>query len=296
MMLSKLLNGIKKMGYSKQVNEIQKYLLALNEGLGTTYERYALNHFTFRFGKKLGIKTVCEIPANGVMGVPGIKSLGFAVAGVEVTLVNSEKEIMKKIKLLWQTLGLKAKFIVTNPQETNFSANSFDLVWNFCVFEHLNRPEDLVREMVRISRKYVLIQTQNVLNPGNWFHFIYHQVRGEEWDHGSLRRMFWRRVEKTLKRNGLEIIERSGTDLPPWFDINMKLRKEKGIFWGREFFRPKVRVLPIREIVKRWQRPVSFPWWMNFLRIWYKTIEIPAPKIFKLLFSHHPYILAQKND
>lgn len=284
------------MDYFKKIEEIQKYLLTLEEGLGTTYERYALNQFSFSLAKKLGIKTVCELPANGVMGVPGIKSLGFAASGAEVTLVSSEKEAMEKIKLLWQTLGLKAEFLIADPTKTKIPDSSFNLVWNFCVFEHFKNPEDLVAEMKRISKKFVLIQTQNILNPGNWFHFLYHQVKQEKWDHGSFKNMAWWRVENLLKKNKLEIIERGGTDLPPWFDINMKLRKEKGILWGKEFFRPKVKVLPVGQIIRRWQGKASFPWWMNFLKIWYKMVERPAPKIFKLLVSHHPYILAQKNE
>jgi len=74
------------MDYSRKIDEIEKCPLAFNEGLGTIYERYALNQFTIKLAREFGIKTVCELPANGVMGVPGIKSLGFAACGAKNNL------------------------------------------------------------------------------------------------------------------------------------------------------------------------------------------------------------------
>ena len=40
---------------------LQEYLVVLDEGMGTAYERYALNHFLYDNIKAHDIKTVCDI-------------------------------------------------------------------------------------------------------------------------------------------------------------------------------------------------------------------------------------------
>ncbi len=71
-----------------------QYYPLFNEGYGTEYERFALNKFTSKMVKKYNISTVLEMPANGVMGMPGIKSLVFARMGCDVTVSHPSLEFL----------------------------------------------------------------------------------------------------------------------------------------------------------------------------------------------------------
>jgi hypothetical protein len=64
---------------------LQPRLAALREGLGSAYERYALNARLERLIALHEVRTLAEWPANGVLGVPGLKSLAARRAGCAVT-------------------------------------------------------------------------------------------------------------------------------------------------------------------------------------------------------------------
>ena len=286
-------------------DELQSHFLFLDEGKGTAYERYALNKFLSNLINRLNIKSVLELPANGIMGYPGLKSLIFAKYGCDVTLVNPSEKATEEIKQLWNSFGLKATFVVGDYFNTGLSSNSYDLVWNFCIFEHINDPDRLIREMYRLARKYILIETQNIFNIGIPIHHLYHKILGEVWDHGEIKKMDIYKMVKLLKQNDLTVFEIGGTDLPPWPDINMKISEklnEKMNFTGYEDefikYRPSVWLKDANQIAKKlkmYEFRTKFPLWMNILKIWHILLEIPAPRFLKVFFSHHPYVIAKKN-
>lgn len=282
---------------------LQSYFLQLDEGKGTAYERYALNEFLCKFVQRYPIRTVLELPANGVMGVPGVKSLALAAAGCEVTLVNPSEKAIGEIRTLWNTLKYPATFVDSDYERTTLTPNSYDLVWNFCVFEHFANPGGVVAEMARLTRKYVLIEIQNVFNIGTIIHKAYHLFRNEPWDHGSTRKMRWMEVARHMEKNGLRVVEVGATDMPPWPDINMKLslKQEKADFssYGMGFanLRPSVQTLSVGEILERWKGvdPAKGPpMWMTALKAWHKMIEKTTPESMKILVSHHPYVVGEK--
>lgn len=289
----------------RKADELQRYFLMLDEGKGTAYERYALNYFMEELVKRLDIRTVLELPANGVMGVPGIKSVILAKCGCEVTLVNPSAKAIEDMKLIWDSLGLEATFIVSDYEATDLPASSYDLVWNFCVFEHFSNPDAVVAEMARLAKKYVLIEIQNVFNLGFPIHRLYHKITGEPWDHGELNKMKWPRVSELYKKHGLEIMEVDGTDMPPWPDINMKLgeaKDEKMDFthYGDAFaqLRPSVKPKSPEAVAADWKsvgdNPPAFNWWMHILKIWFLTIEKFSPRAFRTFIAHHPYVIGKK--
>ena len=300
-----------------RVDYLQEYFLDLEEGWGTAYERYALNRFLDKLIKRLDIKSVLELPANGVMGVPGIKSLIFALHGCEVTLVHPDDAFLKEVKRLWDALELKAKFVKASYYKTPLPSSRWDLVWNFCVYEHFKNGREVIKEMSRLSKRYVLVETQNIFNIGLLFHRIYHLLAREVWDHGEIRRMSYKRVIEDMEMSGLKVIEVGGTDMPPWPDINMKIMPSTPVSRLRTSFeresrerkmqcsqdpapgselRPRVEVLPTSYIIERWtEKPkrlkTSFP--MTLLKMWY-IIEDYLPTMLKIYLSHHPYVLGEK--
>jgi SAM-dependent methyltransferase len=207
------------------MEELNKYLFIFDEGYGTEYERYALDRFVSRMVDKYSISKVLEMPANGIMGIPGIKSLIFAELGCEVTVAHPSKEFLENAKKIWDAFGLDANFVKSNWINTGFNDDSFDLVWNFCVFEHFDDPKRVIQEMLRVTKRYIFIEIQNVFNPGFPIHRIYHFVRREPWDHGSLGKMKLSRITTIINELNATTVETGATDMPPWPDINIRLKE-----------------------------------------------------------------------
>ncbi|RMH69197.1 MAG: class I SAM-dependent methyltransferase [Gemmatimonadetes bacterium] len=285
---------------------LQRYLNMLDEGKGTAYERYALNIFLEQLVDRLKFKKVCEVPANGVMGVPGIKSLVLAMCGCEVTLVNPSPKAIEEMKKIWQSLKLEANFVVADYHQTGLPENAFDFVWNFCVFEHFEDPQAVIAEMARLSNRYVFMEIQNVHNIGLPLHRLYHWLRREPWDHGDMTKMKYTEVVKFYKACGLDIFEIDCTDMPPWPDINMKISGGNEPIdyteYGDEFanLRPSVTPKPADKVAADWRRvygnPPPFEWWMYLLKWWFYTIEKFSPRWFRMFYGHHPYVIGLKKN
>ena len=289
----------------EEIKKLQKYFSTFDEGYGTEYERYALDRFVSQMIDKYDITKVLEMPANGVMGIPGIKSLIFAELGCEVTVAHPSKDFLDGAKKIWDAFGLDANFAKSNWINSKFNDNSFDLVWNFCVFEHFDDPKRVIREMLRITKKYIFIEIQNVFNPGYPIHRLHHFVRREPWDHGSPSKMKLSRITNIIKELNATTVETGATDMPPWPDINIRLKemvskKTSDLILNEEpasKLRPAVTIKPMNRIINDIQ-PVEFSMKreivLHLFDVWYRVVESKAPASVKKIFAHHPYVIAEK--
>lgn len=291
------------------IRQLQKYYPVFHEGYGTEYERFALNRFVLATIDKYDISTVLEMPANGVMGTPGLKSMIFAQAGCDVTVSHPSQEFLDDAKQIWDCFGLEARFVRSPWINSVFPDNSFDLVWNFCVYEHLDHPREVIREMMRVTDRHILLEIQNVHNIGLPIHRVYHVMRNEPWDHGDMTSMDLASLRGVLEELQADLLETGATDMPPWPDINIGLKEmlSRGhrqpiplpTHEGCEL-RPRVqlrdRELVIREI-RNFQKPrpkdeVVYA----MFRFWHTCLESTMPFMLKKYFAHHPYIIAGKHD
>lgn len=288
-----------------RVTMLQEYFCTLDEGMGTAYERYALNMFLEKLIERYKIESVIEVPANGVMGVPGLKSMLFGMAGCKVTLVNPSENVIATMEKLWEALELKADFVAAPYDDTGLPANHADLIWNFCVYEHFDDTQKVVDEMARISKKYVLVEIQNVFNLGMPLHKLYHRLQGEPWDHGETTKMRYTDVIADMHRANLAIAETGGTDMPPWPDINIRLKDVGKDACGLDpsdpacHLRPACVTKPCDQVIDGWNRikqQPSWPDWMTALKLWYQLIEVPMPMPIRRFISHHPYVIGVKNS
>lgn len=69
------------------------------EPYGVEYERFALQKLFIDLACKYKIEHVAEIPAIGAKAMPSLYSLGWALAGCHVTLINGDPEIKKMVGL-----------------------------------------------------------------------------------------------------------------------------------------------------------------------------------------------------
>lgn len=142
----------------------------------------------------------------------------------------------------------------------------YDLVWNFCEFEQYADEEPIVPAMKDLSNKYILIITQNRYNV-MMLHYWYHVYKKRPWDHGRISKMNYKAYIKEFKNNNIDVLQIGAFDAP-WFILDF--------YEGGKFFRglaPKT-MINTKEIEE------SF-----FEKL---------PKPFRLLLSHHHYVLGQK--
>jgi SAM-dependent methyltransferase len=286
------------------IKDLQNYYPLFDEGYGTEYERFALNKFLSQIGKKYDISTVLEMPANGVMGIPGLKSMIFAKMGCEVTVSHPSQKFLDDAKIIWNCCGLEADFVKSPWINSHFDKDSFDLVWNFCVYEHFDNPKEVIQEMLRVTGKYILLEIQNIHNIGLPIHRSYHNLINEPWDHGEMRCMDISNLNNIILELNADILEAGATDMPPWPDINIGLkdmlsRKENKLYKRIEIgsnLRPNVRIKENNEIVrdiKNFKKAkLTDEVVYRLFNIWHYCIESKTPFFVKKYFAHHPYIIA----
>ena len=119
--------------------------------------------------KEYHIRTICEYPANNLMGK------------------NSDVFMLCEVTKLHGTANEESKF---------------DLVWNFCEFQQAEDPRILIADTLQLSNGHVLIVTRNIPNPGFLIHRLYHVFKMMRWDHGKLSRMSYKALKSVLDKDG----------------------------------------------------------------------------------------------
>ena len=256
------------------------------ECFGVDYERYALGKLFKRFTRKYDIKNVLENPAAGVKAAPSIYSIGFGLAGCDVTLINGNESA----KNVWKLLGLKDKvhFVKCHDIEhTSIESDSFDFVWNFATFPTADNPQELLREMKRVSKKYVAMLSVNRYNIGFPIHRTVHKYKNIPWTHGDIRFNSPQKVEQFFAANNLGIIEKGVVDCPPWPDSpgfrDVRLHRMNTDLTKIEWHSNIVDYIQDRK----------YPKWIKVI---YCFESIPVPRTLKLLYSHLFYVLGEKKD
>jgi hypothetical protein len=252
------------------------------EGKGLDYERYALNRLFKKLVRRHGIRSVLEIPAKGEKAMPSIYSIGFAEAGCEVTLVNAEE----KSRWAWEELGHPVTYLhCEDVEHSGFEEGAFDLVWNFMALAKHEKREALLREMVRLSRGYVMSVAVNRFNPGFFSHRAVHRIFRVPWNHGDVRFMSPFFVRRYFEQRGLEVVRSGVVDTPPYPDslgfrdmrlhrMNVDLNK---IDWDSRTI--------------HWMKGGEYP---TKIKLLYLAEALPLPWVVKLVYAHLVWVLARK--
>ncbi len=278
------------------------HLSALGEGFGSAYERYAIGTLTESLVRRLDIRTVAEWPANGVLGVPGLKSLPLAFAGCEVTLLNPSEELLQGALAIWRAAEAPVpNTLVASPEDESASPpDAYDLVWSFCAFEHARDENALARAMVRAAKRHVLVFVQNAWMPGVHLHRLHHRLKRKTWDHGRLGFMSAEAVAARLDAAGARIVSLGGCDLPPWPDIDVRLPRWRSpetpleVRVGARPYGPGDARLSPAAAARVFSRPARLSAPMRFLSTWHDHVERHVPLHLLRFLAHHPYVLAEK--
>ena len=256
-----------------EIEEVEPY--------GVEYERFALQKLFSHLKTKYSIETVAEIPAIGAKAMPSLYSVGWALAGCEVTLINGERDVLKS----WEYMGLgdKLKFIeVEKIEQTELPGNQFDLVWNLNFLPAHPRQDELLREMKRLSKRYMFFIHVNGYNVGFPFHRFAHRLHRIPWTHGDVRFNKPRQLKKIVRGKGYEIIELGVVDCPYWPDSlgfrDIRLHKlgnqAQKISWKSRYI--------------EWVKSNSYPPWL--WRV-YLLEKLPIPVWMKYPYAHLFYVI-----
>jgi hypothetical protein len=257
------------------------------EGFGVTYDRFVMYKQQRLMTQKYGLKSVVESPCFGAKAAGSLYSLGYALSGCEVTLVNPEKETL----YFWQEMGVQDKLKTIEDTDYNnlpFENKGFDLAWNFVTFTNLDNQQSWLNEMIRITRRYIMVISCNNFQLGYPWHRMIHFLWRFPWNHGKTYYNYIWNVKEMFRERGLRIVEYGAIDTPPWPDPvgfrDIRLHKHAS---------------PEKKAKIVWQVPFvdylknnTVPRWIRALSLY----DVPLRKGYiKLPFSHLFYVLAEKD-
>jgi hypothetical protein len=260
------------------------------EVFGVTYDRYVLLSLHRTLAGQLKLKTVVEMPSHGAKAAGSLYSIGFGLAGCNVTVVNPEMEMMYG----WEELEIRNRVetqINIDVYHTPFKEKEFDLAWNFVTWTELDNPTEYLLEMKRISNKYVLLVTCNNFQPGYSWHWLIHRIYGFPWTHGQVKYNHITRVKKMIKEAGMEIKESGAIDTPGWPDPSgprdVRLHRRYGAGINEALNSQPDWNVPFLKYV----RTGKYPGWMKYLGRWDMAFR---KGVLKLPMSHLFYVLGMK--
>jgi ubiquinone/menaquinone biosynthesis C-methylase UbiE len=159
----------------------------------------------------------------------GIDSVNLALKGANVTCLDYSDNALNASKKVFSKFGAKGNFVKADAVNLPFADDSFDLVFNAGVVEHFKKPDAIIKEMRRASKKYVMVWVPQKFHPytlkkkarllaGTW-------KMGWETEYSILG------LKRLLERNGLRVVDYSGS-APSWASAAVK--KHIGSFIGLE--------------------------------------------------------------
>ena len=278
-----------------QFDTWRKYLTDYNEGLGLVYERFVLNDFLEDLRRKYSVKSVLEAPLDGRAGVSGINDVILAQNGVDVTMVDDNRERLDGVRRIWaEDLKLPVNLVPVQPDGWDrlpFEDNSFDLTWEWAGLWYIQNPEGLLKELVRTSRDLVFVAMPNNIQVGYWMRKLiidrdFFRHHDESWTNIG-------RIRRTLEEAGVEIIDQGVLDVPPWPDTVMpanEVLKRLGIrskkleeqFTG-DGWQWSTMAYYMNEQPELRERVMKYAW----------LDHAPLPWQIKAVWAHHRYLLGR---
>jgi len=254
------------------------------EGFGVSYDRHMMYYYQQILTRELGLHKVLEMPSYGAKAASSLYSLGFAKAGCLVTITDFDSEAGR----YWKELRLTNRLVireVSDYAKTAFADSEFDLTWNYITFTDLPDKDSYIQEMIRVSRRYVMLLCGNNLQLGYPMHRVIHYLYKFPWNHGETFYDYIWNAKKFIRKHGLMIREYGTIDSPPWpspvgfRDVRLHKKGFRKI--------PYDWVVPVVDYIKH----NKFPLWMNLLRIYDLSLR---KGYWKLPFSHMFYVIGEK--
>lgn len=237
-----------------------------DEGWGAVYERIMLGRLLGDLRKKYKIKSVLEYGAQITKGYDNLVFLSdcsVAITDQKIAQIQGQWRFKQKPAFL----------------KIDKIGEKYDLVWNFALTQ-IN--PDLIKGMKEKSSRFVLIFTPNFLNYGTPIHLFLHLLAQTPCSHperGSVKlRTLWGLKQFFLSKN-LKIVEAGMVDIPFWPDFAFSL-VEIGEIFGKKARRTRMTQQPAKVLYQKLEKA-------TFIE------KSRLPKIIKILFAHHIFVLGE---
>jgi SAM-dependent methyltransferase len=260
------------------------YFHTLDEGIGTTYERFIINRYFESIRDRFYVRSLLEVPSFGMTGVSGINSMWWALNGVQVTIVDDSAERIALVKSVWEDMALHAEFLLMKECEKfPYENKMFDMSWNFASLWFVTDLDVFLKELTRITREVIFLCVPN----RNGLGYMVRNFVGGGLPQGIQEAHINSDTIKTImKKNAWEVNEEGYFDIPPWPDIAMKkedLLQKIGLGWlAHRLFPPKRNGLCILDFYSgkeaRMQEDILK---FDFLE--------RSPRFFQKYWAHHWY-------
>ncbi|MDP8937040.1 MAG: NAD-dependent epimerase/dehydratase family protein, partial [Actinomycetota bacterium] len=206
--------------------EWRSYFADADEGLGTVYERFALQKVLESAMAQTGSTSVLHAPLFGMLGVPGLDAVFLARSGTRVGLLDFDPERFDAVRSLWSGYGLDPELHAmesadpaTWPEQL---PASYDLVFSFAALWWFDDPWAVLAAQARWARKGVLVCVPNrnvfmKLRSLVWHRDLFNDLNEEALDPEAM--------TAAARRLGLQPVDDGLFDIPPFPDTSVPLAK-----------------------------------------------------------------------
>lgn len=210
------------------------YLDDPDEGLGTVYERFALDDVLTEVLARTGSTSILHAPLFGMMGWPGVDTVMAARRGVRVGLLDFDAERLDAVVAKWRSLGLEPEtHLVDGPDPATWPQSlsaEYDLAFSFAALWWFQDVDGFLGAHARWGRRGVLccVPNRNVflrMRASLWHRDLFEDLNPEALDRS--------RLEAVATRHGLHTTATGLFDIPPFPDTSVPLAKLVRSFTGR---------------------------------------------------------------
>ncbi len=204
----------------------RNYLEDEDEGLGTVYERFALDDVLADAVAKLGATSVLHAPAFGMMGFPGLDCVTLARSGVRVGLLDYDADRLAAVHDQWLELGLKPETHLMDSADPatwpHQLPTRYDLAFSFAALWWFEDAEAVLAAQARWADKGILccVPNKNIfmrMRALLWHRNMFKQVNEQALDQ--------RLVTSAGATAGMEKVGTGLFDIPPFPDTSVPLAK-----------------------------------------------------------------------
>jgi nucleoside-diphosphate-sugar epimerase len=202
------------------------YFVDPDEGLGTVYERFALDKVLESAIAATGATSVLHAPLFGMMGIPGLDAVFLARRGIRVGLLDVDGERLEAVHKQWRDLGLDPEVHLVDGLDPAGWPDTlplrYDLAFSFAALWWFEDPWAVQAALARWADKGVLTCVPN--------RNVFMRMRARLWHKDLFDRLNENALDakaatRAAAESGLRAVDTGLFDIPPFPDTSVPLAK-----------------------------------------------------------------------